>query len=185
MPAGKWLRISLRSTVKTHCELKARSMAQSDQSIVSLARRRTRVKVCCIKDAAEAQLAIELGADALGMRGLHRYHLCHFLTGDRPCVCYAKRSRYESKPMVFFSRASSQYRTSGCITEDEIASIAALVPPCVSTFLLTCKPTVAEVHSQLQKCQCSTVQLVDHYPSEAYVSRDCVSALSLSLPSAR
>ena len=67
-------------------------MSQNDQVIVPSGRRRTRVKVCCIKDAAEAKLAIELGADALG-KCLTDLQFSQSLTGDRSCFCDAERTR--------------------------------------------------------------------------------------------
>ena len=39
----------------------------SDLSVMHFASRRVRVKICCISSPAEAQLAIEVGADALGL----------------------------------------------------------------------------------------------------------------------
>lgn len=51
----------------------------------------------------------------------------------------------------------------GVISEDEIAKIAAAVPPPVSTFLLTSKRTVDEVAEQVRRCRTNTVQLVDAF----------------------
>lgn len=55
----------------------------------------------------------------------------------------------------------------GVISEDQIAEIAASVPPPVSTFLLTSKTTVEEVAGQVLRCRTNTVQIVDEF-SEPY-----------------
>jgi len=89
-----------------------------------------RVKICCISSRDEAQMAIRLGASALG------------LVSEMP-----------SGP--------------GVISEEEIAEIAAAVPPPISTFLLTSKRTVDEVAAQVLRCRTNTVQIVDEF-DEAY-----------------
>lgn len=51
----------------------------------------------------------------------------------------------------------------GVISEDEIAAITAVVPPPISTFLLTSKRTVEEVSAQVVRCRTNTVQIVDKF----------------------
>ncbi len=51
----------------------------------------------------------------------------------------------------------------GVINEEEIARIAAGVPPAISTFLLTSKTTVEEIAGQVRRCGTDTVQIVDRF----------------------
>lgn len=83
-----------------------------------------RVKICCIMSEAEARLAVEAGASALGLV-----------------------SRMPSGP--------------GVIDDAEIAAIARVVPPGVSTFLLTCLQEPAAIVEQVRRCGTNTVQLCD------------------------
>jgi phosphoribosylanthranilate isomerase len=85
---------------------------------------RPRVKICCIANPAEAQLAIRHGAAALGLV-----------------------SRMPSGP--------------GVISEEQIAEIAAGVPPPIAPFLLTCEQDVQAVIAQQRRCRTNTLQLVD------------------------
>lgn len=50
----------------------------------------------------------------------------------------------------------------GVITDDEIAEIAATVPPPVATFLLTARQEADAIVEQQRYCGTSTLQLVDH-----------------------
>ncbi len=50
----------------------------------------------------------------------------------------------------------------GVIREDEIAEIAATVPPSIGSFLLTCKQSVDEIIEQQRYCRTNTVQICDH-----------------------
>jgi phosphoribosylanthranilate isomerase len=50
----------------------------------------------------------------------------------------------------------------GCISESEIGKIVKIVPPAVSTFLLTPKTHVDEIVAQWKLCKTDTIQLVDH-----------------------
>jgi phosphoribosylanthranilate isomerase len=50
----------------------------------------------------------------------------------------------------------------GPIAEDLIASIAAVVPPPVATFLLTSLQNVGQIVAQHQRCRTSTIQICDH-----------------------
>jgi phosphoribosylanthranilate isomerase len=83
-----------------------------------------RVKICCIRSVAEAELAISAGASALG------------LVAAMP-----------SGP--------------GVIYEDDIAAIAARVPPPIATFLLTSETSAAAIIAQQQRCRTNTVQICD------------------------
>jgi phosphoribosylanthranilate isomerase len=86
--------------------------------------RRPRIKICCIGSVEEAWLAIDCGADALG------------LVSDMP-----------SGP--------------GVIPEETIAEIAAVVPPGVSSFLLTSRRASREIVAQQRRLRTSAVQICD------------------------
>ncbi len=49
----------------------------------------------------------------------------------------------------------------GVISEDEIAEIAATVPPPIGTFLLTSAQDVEAIIAQQRRCKANTLQLVD------------------------
>jgi phosphoribosylanthranilate isomerase len=49
----------------------------------------------------------------------------------------------------------------GVISEEKIAEIAAKIPPGVTSVLLTCRQTAAEIISQHRKCQTNAIQLCD------------------------
>lgn len=49
----------------------------------------------------------------------------------------------------------------GVISEESIMEIAALVPPGISTFLLTSKQCVDEIIKQQRKCRTNTIQICD------------------------
>jgi phosphoribosylanthranilate isomerase len=49
----------------------------------------------------------------------------------------------------------------GVIREDQIAEIAATVPPPIATFLLTSKQEVAEIVEQQRRCRTNCIQLCD------------------------
>ncbi|MFN3196864.1 MAG: phosphoribosylanthranilate isomerase [Bradymonadia bacterium] len=89
--------------------------------------RRTRVKICCIASEAEAQIAIEAGADALGL-------------------------------------VSAMPTGPGVISDDDIATIAASVPPLISTWLLTSKTAPEAIVAQVNAAGVDTVQLVTDIP---------------------
>jgi phosphoribosylanthranilate isomerase len=84
-----------------------------------------RVKICCIGSVAEAALAIECGASALGL-------VSHMPSGP------------------------------GVISDDQIAEIAATVPPSIGTFLLTSRQKVKDIIEQQRFCRTNTIQLCDH-----------------------
>ncbi len=86
---------------------------------------RTRIKICCITSREEAQMAIDAGADAVGLV-----------------------ARMPSGP--------------GPISDEEIADIAAWVPPPVATFMLTAETTADAIAQHLDRTQPTTVQIVSH-----------------------
>jgi phosphoribosylanthranilate isomerase len=86
-----------------------------------------RFKVCCIRSLAEATLAIEAGAAAIGL-------------------------------------VSSMPSGPGVISDDEIAEIAARVPPGIDTFLLTSLTDPDAIVEQHRAARTTTLQLVDHVP---------------------
>jgi phosphoribosylanthranilate isomerase len=92
---------------------------------------KVRAKICCINSLAEAKMAIECGASALG------------LVSEMP-----------SGP--------------GVISEDMIAKIAAIIPPGVASFLLTCKQDTIEIIAQQKRCGVNTIQLCDSIVSGSY-----------------
>jgi phosphoribosylanthranilate isomerase len=90
-----------------------------------------RVKICCIANVAEANLAIRYGASALG------------LVSEMP-----------SGP--------------GMISEGLIAQVASLVPPAVSSFLLTSKPDTLAIIAQQRRLGVNTIQICDRLQSGTY-----------------
>lgn len=83
-----------------------------------------RVKICCIASVAEAWMAIDHGASALGLV-----------------------SQMPSGP--------------GPIPEDLIKEIATVIPPAISSFLLTCRQDVDEIIGQQKRLGVSTIQICD------------------------
>lgn len=63
----------------------------------------------------------------------------------------------------------------GAISEEEIAEIAARVPPGVDSFLLTSRQDAFEIIEQHHRCRTSAIQLVDRLTSGGY--KDLRSAL--------
>ena len=49
----------------------------------------------------------------------------------------------------------------GVIDEETIAEVAAVAPPAVATFLLTCLPDAARIAAQVRRTRVSTVQICD------------------------
>jgi len=86
---------------------------------------RTRIKICCIASREEAQIAINAGADAVGLV-----------------------ARMPSGP--------------GPISDEEIADIAAWVPPPVATFMLTAETTADAISRHLDRTRPTAVQIVSH-----------------------
>jgi len=87
-------------------------------------RSRTRFKVCCISSVDEAWLAINIGADAIGL-------------------------------------VSAMPSGPGVIPNDRIGEIAEVVPPGVSSFLLTSSQDVEEIIGQQRRFGVDTLQLCD------------------------
>jgi phosphoribosylanthranilate isomerase len=56
----------------------------------------------------------------------------------------------------------------GVITEETIAQIAAIIPPAVSSFLLTSKQDVSAIIKQQRRCKVNTIQICDRLPIGAY-----------------
>lgn len=83
-----------------------------------------KVKICCIKNVAEARLAISQGASALGM-------------------------------------VSAMPSGPGVIDEVTIAEIARLIPPGISSFLLTSQREPEAIIAQQKRCGVNTLQLCD------------------------
>ena len=90
-----------------------------------------RIKICCISSIQEAQLAIDCGADALG------------LVGSMP-----------SGP--------------GIISDKLISEIAQIIPPPISSFLLTSETTATCIIAHYKKTQTTTIQIVDELTDLAY-----------------
>lgn len=90
-----------------------------------------RVKICCIANVAEANLAIRYGASALGLV-----------------------SEMSSGP--------------GIVSEGLIAQVASLVPPAVSSFLLTSKPDTLAIIAQQRRLGVNTIQICDRLQSGTY-----------------
>ena len=83
-----------------------------------------RVKICCIASVEEAWMAIDFGADAVGL-------------------------------------VSAMPSGPGVISEGAIEEIAATIPPGVSSFLLTCYQSVADIVEQQTRLRVNTIQLCD------------------------
>lgn len=58
----------------------------------------------------------------------------------------------------------------GVISEEQIAAIAARVPPGVATFLLTSRTTAVEILAQQRRCGVNTLQLVDRVAPGAHAT---------------
>jgi phosphoribosylanthranilate isomerase len=50
----------------------------------------------------------------------------------------------------------------GVISDDQIAEIAATVPPAIATFLLTSRQRVVDIVEQQRFCRTNTIQICDH-----------------------
>ena len=90
-----------------------------------------RVKICCIANIAEAWMAINHGASAIGL-------------------------------------VSAMPSGPGPIPEELIAEIAAIVPPGVATFLLTCKQDIDAIIDQQRRLRVNTVQICDRLPTGSF-----------------
>ncbi len=68
----------------------------------------------------------------------------------------------------------------GVISEELIAEISAVVPPGVSTFLLTSKQDVKSIIEQQRRCQVNTIQICDDFRLEKYQDlRDAMPGIDL------
>lgn len=104
---------------------------------------RTRVKICCILDHAEAALAIGHGADALGL-------------------------------------VSAMPSGPGVIADDLIRELAAVVPPGVASFLLTCRGDPDALVAQQRRAGADTLQLCDRVSLGTYAAlRDALPGVGL------
>jgi phosphoribosylanthranilate isomerase len=92
---------------------------------------RSRVKICCKASIAEASMAIEHGASAVGL-------------------------------------VSAMPSGPGPIPESLIAEIAAMVPPGVASFLLTCKQDVSSIIDQQRRLRVNTIQICDRLVEGSY-----------------
>src|SRR5213593_2893940 len=90
-----------------------------------------RVKICCMASVAEAWMAIDHGAAAIGL-------------------------------------VSAMPSGPGPIAEELIAEIAAVVPPGVASFLLTCKQDVASIVDQQRRLGVNTIQICDRLVEGTY-----------------
>lgn len=63
----------------------------------------------------------------------------------------------------------------GVISDEQIAEIAATVPPAIGTFLLTSRQRVADIIEQQRFCRTNTIQICDHLIEGAH--RDLKDAL--------
>lgn len=68
----------------------------------------------------------------------------------------------------------------GVILDEQIAEIAAHVPPGIATFLLTCRRTPDAIVEQHQRCRTNTIQLCDQISLNAYPRlRDALPGIGL------
>jgi len=101
------------------------------------------VKICCIASVAEAWMAIEHGASAIGL-------------------------------------VSAMPSGPGPIPEDLIAEIAAMVPPGVSSFLLTCLQDTTAIIEQQRRLRVNTIQICDRLPPGSHAQlREALPGVSL------
>ena len=102
-----------------------------------------RVKICCIASVAEAWMAIEHGASAIGL-------------------------------------VSAMPSGPGPIPDSLIAEIAAMVPPGVGSFLLTCQQDAAAIVDQQRRLRVNTIQICDRLPDGSHRElRDALPGVSL------
>ena len=90
-----------------------------------------RIKICCIASIEEAWIAIDAGANAIGL-------------------------------------VSAMPSGPGPIAEDLIAEIAAIVPPGVSSFLLTCLQDAPSIIDQQHRLRVNTIQICDRLTDGTY-----------------
>ena len=102
-----------------------------------------RIKICCIASIEEAWIAIDAGANAIGL-------------------------------------VSAMPSGPGPIAEDLIAEIAAIVPPGVSSFLLTCLQDAPSIIDQQRRLRVNTIQICDRLTTGSYQQiREALPGISL------
>jgi phosphoribosylanthranilate isomerase len=102
-----------------------------------------RIKICCIASVEEAWMAIDAGANAIGL-------------------------------------VSAMPSGPGPIAEELIAEIAAIVPPGVSSFLLTCLQDATSIIDQQRRLRVNTIQICDRLTSGSYQQiREALPGISL------
>ncbi|NEQ34817.1 MAG: hypothetical protein F6K40_00215 [Okeania sp. SIO3I5] len=79
----------------------------------------------------------------------------------------------EAKMAIIYGAAalglvSAMPSGAGVIYEELIAEISAVVPPGVSTFLLTSKQDVKSIIEQQRRCRVNTIQICDYLRLETY-----------------
>ena len=68
----------------------------------------------------------------------------------------------------------------GIISEDQIREITAIVPPAVTTFLLTCKQDAPSIIDQQRRCGTNGIQICDRVEVGCYrVMREAMPGISL------
>jgi len=68
----------------------------------------------------------------------------------------------------------------GVIGDEQIAEIAATVPPAIGTFLLTSRQSVAGIVKQQRSCRANTIQICDHLTDGTHRGlRDALPGISL------
>ena len=104
---------------------------------------RPRIKICCIASVEEAWMAIDAGANAIGL-------------------------------------VSAMPSGPGPIAEELIAEIAAIVPPGVSSFLLTCLQDATSIIDQQRRLRVNTIQICDRLTTGSYQQiREALPGISL------
>jgi phosphoribosylanthranilate isomerase len=68
----------------------------------------------------------------------------------------------------------------GVIREDLIKEIAAIVPPPVASFLLTCRQDAESIVAQQRRCRTNTIQICDRIELESYsMLREALAGVAL------
>jgi phosphoribosylanthranilate isomerase len=96
------------------------------------------------------------------------------LATKRPRVKICCISRYDEARLAIEHGAAAVGLVSampsgpGVIPEEQIADIAARVPPPVATFLLTSRQDVKDIIEQQRRCRTNTIQIVDRLTHGSY-----------------
>jgi phosphoribosylanthranilate isomerase len=68
----------------------------------------------------------------------------------------------------------------GPIPEELIAEIAAIIPPPIASFLLTCQQDATEIIAQQRRCRTNTIQICDRLESGSYqLMREALPGIAL------